>query len=267
MNRTRLLRPGLVSISFRSIPAIVIAKAAAAAGLEGIEWGGDIHVPHGNLATAREVAGICSDEGLAVAAYGSYLRFGQEDPPVQAVLDTAQELGAPLVRVWAGDTGSLKTGNDRRRVIENGLQELVASAAVRRIQVALEFHGGTLTDSIVSTMDLLDTVPGLLSLWQPAIGSSVHERVTGLKLLLPRLANMHVYNWDHGPENRRPLSEARESWQELFRMVADNVAPKPDQQPELCWALLEFMPDDSLLSLPSESDALLGCIRQAQTGL
>ena len=45
--------------------------------------------------------------GLVVAAYGSYYRVGHDDPaPFESVLDTAVELGAPLVRIWAGRSGS-----------------------------------------------------------------------------------------------------------------------------------------------------------------
>src|SRR6185312_13188931 len=100
-----MISPGLVSITFRALtPAEVIALARQA-GLRGIEWGGDIHVPHGNGARAREVKEMTAEAGLTVAAYGSYYRAGQADSSgltFDAVLETALELGAPLIRVWAG---------------------------------------------------------------------------------------------------------------------------------------------------------------------
>lgn len=51
--------------------------------------------------------------GLRVVAYGSYYHVGcqgQEGiPNFEDVLETALELGAPLIRVWAGNTGSHET--------------------------------------------------------------------------------------------------------------------------------------------------------------
>jgi len=67
--------------------------------MRAIEWGGDVHVPTGDLAGAREVAARCGDAGIAVEAYGSYFRASGEFGPV---LETAVALGAPRVRVRAG---------------------------------------------------------------------------------------------------------------------------------------------------------------------
>ena len=67
---------GLVSISFRSNSVEEIAKAAQSAGLEAIEWGGDVHVPHGDIAAARRAAEISAKYGLKTVHYGSYYKIG-----------------------------------------------------------------------------------------------------------------------------------------------------------------------------------------------
>ena len=106
------LLPGLVSISFRDRTPTELIAASVRAGLQGIEWGGDIHVPHGNLNVAREVAARTREAGLQVAAYGSYYRVGRDETRQEAfaqILDTAVALQAPLIRVWAGEQGSAKT--------------------------------------------------------------------------------------------------------------------------------------------------------------
>ena len=78
------------------------------AGLDGIEWGGDVHVPHGDLRRAREVRDMTRSEAIRIASYGSYYRVGDRAPTsFEKVLDTAVELGAPLIRVWAGKQGSM----------------------------------------------------------------------------------------------------------------------------------------------------------------
>ena len=70
-----MLIPGLVSVTFRQLAPREIVQLAAAAGLRGIEWGGDIHVPHGDLQAARAVRDITAAAGLQVLAYGSYFRL------------------------------------------------------------------------------------------------------------------------------------------------------------------------------------------------
>ncbi len=95
-----MLTPGLCSVTFRQLDPPALLDLAARAGLAAVEWGADVHVPVGDLATARDVAARTADAGLAVASYGSYWRAGPED--VGPVLATARALGAPRVRVWAG---------------------------------------------------------------------------------------------------------------------------------------------------------------------
>ena len=51
------MKIGFTSTSFRQIKSIEkIVKIASDAGADCIEWGGDVHVPHGDLAIAREAA-------------------------------------------------------------------------------------------------------------------------------------------------------------------------------------------------------------------
>ncbi|MCX7868671.1 MAG: hypothetical protein N2322_01855, partial [Terrimicrobiaceae bacterium] len=112
------MKPGLVSISFRQLAPAEIVRLCTRAGLGLVEWGGDVHVPHGNLEAAKSVRRLTADAGLHTAAYGSYLRLGQPEPSLEAVLDTAAELGAPVVRVWAGSKGSAEaTPEDWSRVV------------------------------------------------------------------------------------------------------------------------------------------------------
>ena len=45
--------PALCSVTFRALTPAAIVELAAAAGLAAIEWGADLHVRPGELATAR----------------------------------------------------------------------------------------------------------------------------------------------------------------------------------------------------------------------
>lgn len=93
---------GVASVTFRGLNAEQIVSLAVAAGLDGIEWGGDVHVPCGNLKTAKKVQGITKEAGLSVISYGSYFRLGvQRAEDIEYYLQAAQTLGAPIMRIWA----------------------------------------------------------------------------------------------------------------------------------------------------------------------
>jgi sugar phosphate isomerase/epimerase len=234
------VRTGLVSISFRKLPPEDIIRLVCQAGQQGIEWGGDVHVPPGDVRRAEEVARLTREAGLHCAAYGSYYRLAEteKNPDFAAVLDAAQALGAPTLRVWAGVKGSAETDPDQRKRIEDDAKRICALAAPRDIRIALEYHGNTLTDTPDSAAALLDAVPDLDSLWQPTNGKDEAYSADTLLRLLPRVSNVHVFHWGpRGWNDRHPLADGLERWQHYFRILAQNPKPR--------WALLEFAKDDS----------------------
>lgn len=248
-----MIHPGLCSVTFRELsPEQVIALARDAA-FTCIEWGGDVHVPAGERETARRVRELTEQAGLRVASYGSYLRctgtdreFAEESA---AVIATARALGAPRIRVWAGDEGSAATPADQRAVIVRRLRELTARAAEHGIGIGLEFHGGTLTDRIESTLQLLDEVdaPALSTYWQPHRSQPEPEALETLRRALPRVSTLHVFSW--WPDaTRLPLAERGTLWREAFGIVQ---ADGRDHD-----ALLEFLPGDDPALLPTEAAAL-----------
>ena len=81
------MKAGLVSITFRQLSAEKIVGLVSAAGLQGIEWGGDIHVPHGDVKRAEEVKRMTLDSGLEVSAYGSYYKFQEYNPDSASQLE------------------------------------------------------------------------------------------------------------------------------------------------------------------------------------
>src|SRR5262245_17804648 len=71
---TRYLSLGLCSVTLRACSIDEVVAVAVGAGLECIEWGGDVHVPPGDLEAARRARSATSAAGLRVASYGSYWR-------------------------------------------------------------------------------------------------------------------------------------------------------------------------------------------------
>ncbi|MEV4642372.1 TIM barrel protein [Actinoplanes sp. NPDC049548] len=230
------IRPGLVSVTFRQLEPRRVVALAQRAGLAGVEWGGDVHVPHGDLAAAEEVAALTARAGLAVSAYGSYYRLG-ESPDAPQVVATAARLGAPVIRVWAGSRASADADEDHRARVRDDALRLAASAAAEGIGIVLEYHRGTLTDTRDSTAALLAAVPGsgIRSLWQPNPERDAATNAADLEALLPDLANLHVFAWrpDH---SRLPLHDHREQWSAWLAVAA---AAPGDR-----YASLEFVAGD-----------------------
>lgn len=246
------MRPGLVSVSFRQLSVPEVAAAAAAAGLSCIEWGGDVHVPHGDLSAAREAARISSGLGLAVSAYGSYLRLGagkSKGPSPASVVETAVALGAPVIRVWAGEKGSAECSPEERAMVVEAAWELACLAESAGLIVAYEYHSNTLTDTAASARLLLEETdhPALRIFWQPPLNWSPQERLEGLRAVLPRLANVHAYHW-RTAQDRRPLEEGTPEWATYLEAIR-NSKKCPD-------VLLEFVPHDDPALLPQEAATL-----------
>lgn len=237
-----MIRPGLVSITFRPLSPAEIIGRAARAGLEGIEWGGDMHVPPGGTGHAREVAARTRDAGLEVAAYGSYYRLGAAPDAFPAVLEAADALGARLLRVWAGGAGSAETDTATREAIIADGRRIAALAGAAGITVVCEWHGGTLTDTADSATALLEAVdhPAFRAYWQPRRHMPFAECLRDMDAALPRLAGLHVFQWHAVTGEREPLEAGASVWPEYLRRAAP-VAAAGDQT---LFALLEFVRGD-----------------------
>ncbi|RFC45621.1 MAG: Sugar phosphate isomerase/epimerase [Verrucomicrobia bacterium] len=247
-----MISTGLVSITFRQLTPAEIVALVSQAGLRGIEWGGDIHVPHGNVACAREVRALTQEAGLAVAAYGSYYRAGASEAAglsFASVLDTAVELGAPLIRVWAGPAGSASASPGLRAQVVTDLRRIAALAGAARVGVSLEFHNGTLTDTAPSTVQLLAEVdhPNLSTYWQPTLDQDPAAGLRDLRSLLPQLTHVHVFHWRAGTTDRLPLADGAARW----RSFLDLAVTAPGDR----YAMLEFV----------EGDAPVNFLRDAAT--
>lgn len=252
-----MIQSGLVSVSFRKIGRREIVEVAQKSGLTAIEWGGDIHVPHGDLQSAYDARTLTEAAGLKVAAYGSYFRFTADPLPFEAVLATALTLGAPFIRAWAGSQGSATVTPHERENIVNRIRESAEMAAKVQITLALEYHGGTLTDTVDSALALMQEIdhPSARLLWQPDPTVPHAQRLLDLQRVTPYLENLHVFQWTK-PEDtvlRHPLAEGEPEWP-TYLQIANAV--KGDR-----FALLEFVPTDEPASLPSEAAVLNGWLQ------
>ena len=243
------IRPGLCSVTFRALAPEEIVVLAADAGLEAIEWGGDVHVPPGDAARAAQVARATADAGLAVASYGSYFRAGA-DEELTPILDSAEALGADRVRIWAGSVDTADAGEDDWARTIRRLRSAASEAGERGIGLALEFHSGTLAVTAPATLRLLDEVgsPHLSTYWQPTVAASVDAVLEEYRVLAARTSAVHVFSWWPTSE-RLPLRARDALWTRFFAEAAAAEHPPRD-------ALLEFVPGDDPAVLAAEAAAL-----------
>jgi sugar phosphate isomerase/epimerase len=233
-----MLYPGLVSVTFRMLSPRQIIYLVTKARLSGIEWGGDIHVPHGDLNKAREVRLMTQDAGLIVAAYGSYYWIGDDgDALFKQILDTAAELEAPTIRIWAGRKGSRESDdNYRKKVIDESLK-LAELASKMGKTLSYEYHGNTLTDDPDSARRLMEEInhPCIKSYWQPLVHLTWEKRYNGLNAILPWLSNVHLYTWTNTLE-RLALAAGEREWKPYLQIISSDPADH--------FILMEFVKND-----------------------
>jgi sugar phosphate isomerase/epimerase len=256
------MRPGLVSVTFRSLSPEAVLRLMPGAGLKCIEWGGDVHVPVGRLAAAETVGRRTREAGMAITAYGSYYSLDvseHQGKPFAAVLDTAVALGAPAIRVWAG---SRKKADSDPRHLQRAAEDAARIADLARaagLVICLEYHPDTLTDSIESAGQLLALTPhpGVFSLWQQPAGPDFAHCLEGLRAVLPRLHHVHVFHWSPDPSHRLPLSDGEDRWRGYLGLLAE-CGRNPD-------LLLEFVPGDLPSLLAREAATLRRWLSEIET--
>jgi 3-dehydroshikimate dehydratase len=236
----RHVRPGLCSVTFRELPAEAVVDLAANAGLESIEWGADVHAPPADPAALDRVRRLTEAAGLVVASYGSYYRADPDDDARDepaALVAAAERLGTTRVRVWAGRSASADASPEDRAGTVRELRRACDLAATGGVELALEFHRGTLTDTVASTVRLLEEVgrDTLSTYWQPPVGVDDAAAAAGLDELLPRVSTLHVFSW--GPAGERlPLAARAVLWQQVLTAAQSG--------PACTDALLEFVAGD-----------------------
>lgn len=258
-----MIRSGLVSVTFRGLEAQAVLDLVQTHGIEGIEWGGDIHLPPGETGLAETLWRESEARGIRVAAYGSYYRTACPDthnPDFEAVLETAQALRSPLIRVWPGPKSPHETSDELRMCVLKDLERIATRAAEEGIVVGMEMHGKTLTETNESMKSVLEEVPhpNLRILWQFRPDLSLEENHRNLDVCLPRLCNLHIFHWD-AQYRRLPLEEGSHYLPEFIER-ADREGVAADR-----FALIEFVRNDDPEQLTADARALHAWIRNLQS--
>lgn len=252
------MKTGLCSVSFRKLPAAEVIRLAAKAGLDCIEWGGDVHAPPSLGPDALRALGDATRAaGLSVCSYGSYHRLGVSDPAeLPAVLAAAKALGAPVVRVWAGAKGTAECSPEERGAVHAAAREAAALAAREGLCISFECHPYTLTDDPAEALSLLAEGPAdaLSTHWQPNQFHDEEWNLAYARAVARRVRIVHCFHWTTGPDGRverHPLAEGAALWRHRLAELPPGMV-----------VLAEFLPDDDPSLLPREAATLKSIVMQ-----
>ncbi|MGI5894244.1 MAG: sugar phosphate isomerase/epimerase family protein [Candidatus Merdivicinus sp.] len=231
------MRTGLTSVTFRKKSVDEIIAMAKKAGLTGIEWGGDVHVPAGDVETAALTARKTREAGLEVLSYGSYFR-GDEGEDFAPVLASAKALGAPVIRVWAGRKTFEESSPEEIDALAARFREAAEAAKEEGIALAFEYHRNTATQTISGALSMLKAVRdgNMFCYWQPNPDISHEEQLGEIDAILPFLQNIHVFCWT-GKNERHLLVEGISRWTDYLNHIREG-----GKNHDL---ILEFVLDDS----------------------
>ncbi len=250
-----MMYPGLVSITYRQYSPEQLIALCKNNSLTAIEWGGDVHVPHGDLDTAARVAQMTRAAGLSMPSYGTYYKAGAYGEnyrtEFEKILQTACVLGTPALRLWAGSKNSEDLTSDERESLIRELRDCADLAAEHGKLITFERHNGTLTNRAASALAMLLEIgrENVRTHWQPSQFLTHEENCEGLSLLLPYIDCVHVFAWEGKNSQRFPLADHHDRWADylsILKGAAQDIS-----------MLMEFTPKNDPAEFRAEAETLL----------
>lgn len=221
-----MLKTGLASMTFRNKGADEIIEITKRAGLSAIEWASDVHVPPGDIQTAKKIGDMTRAAGLEVSSYGSYYTLGGGED-FELYIQSASALGVSDIRIWAGEKDSALIDDSQRAALVLEAKQISKIAESKGIRISLECHRGTLTDTPESHIKLLSEVdmPNFLTYWQIRSDISDIAQPDDLRLILEtgKLTNVHVQSYDKR-KTQTLLSKGVIDWEKCIELLKKDEA-------------------------------------------
>ncbi len=165
-----MFRIGLSSSAFlASTPEDVLARAKSL-GFEGIEWAGAPHLGAGDIEAAKRVMLATLRSGLTVVSYSPLYRLapgGGKGISFEAILGSAREIYAPVIRIYAGEAQKGQRG-DRAAFIDE-LRRRGDEAGRHGITIALSPNPRSLMPGLRESVSFVEEAahPFIRLVWEP----------------------------------------------------------------------------------------------------
>ena len=216
---------GFTSVTFRKKSREEVCKIAKENSICNIEWGADVHLPPRDESALEEVLRLQNEYGINAVSYGSYYRLGMQDISLwRQIVETANAVGAKIIRIWQGSVSSEKVSDSALESMINEARILADIACEYDITIAFEFHKNTNNDCAKSAIHFLKMVnkDNVKTYWQPF---AVKEDIENLKAVLPYLIAVHVFSWNKN-ERRFSLKRKEKIWLEYIHVIKNaKVSP------------------------------------------
>jgi len=190
------MQVGLCTIANGDWPVEDVIELAGDTRCDAVEiWGRD-HLGDRTLATCREIRENAASHGVEIAVYGSYIRPGTDEyaASVEAELKVAAHLDASAIRAWAGTQEYQDRTDDHWTRVVSELTDLAERAATRGLDVTVEKHEGTLTNTGEGARRLIEAVgrENCQLNWQPLFALPEDELLEEAANLAPISNNVHA---------------------------------------------------------------------------
>ncbi len=231
-----MIRVGLCTIAFREMLLEDVLCVAQRCGVDGVElWGREPHIcEHFNRERVEAEARLIASRGLEVSMFGSYVRLGVPREhgrgrlsAAESAVRTAQCLGAPLVRVWAGDCPSAQATAKLWKACLADLKRMAEIAARHGVALAIEMHDNTLADTGETTRRLIEDcgAENVFANYQPSFAPEADDPLERLEAVVDKVANVHAQNMDERVVDgvarmvRVPIAEGRVNYEAVVERL------------------------------------------------
>ena len=216
------MKTGLTSVSFRKLSVDEVIALAKEAGVDGIEWGSDVHVPESNVEGAKDVAEKTRAAGLEVLSYGSYFFLG-EGKDFLPFINAALAMGTRTIRIWGGkkERGELDDAGYAALVEET--RAIGKLASEYGVTVALEYHGHSITATAEDAARFVSDVDSsaIKLYWQSIIGRAHEDNLKDIDIVAPYLVNVHVFNYIEGKQELLETGNGPDEWRAYAKRIAE----------------------------------------------
>lgn len=237
---------GLASISFRGYDVETVLKRTKEAGLSCIEWGSDVHAPKDDIENLNKIVLLQKKYGIACSSYGTYFRLGETPiAELEGYIKAATILGTDILRLWCGGKDSQEYSSAERDYLFGECIKAAEVAERNGVKLCMECHNGTFTNTKESALELMHAVNSdcFRMYWQPNQFRTEEENLRYAETLADYTEHIHVFNWNG--DKRFPLKSGIDIWKKYLKKFSGQKI-----------LLLEFMPDDNIDSLPTETEVL-----------